>query len=93
MAERVETLRKAEEVQPGDVVVFNNGFRYTVESVEDDRIGGVRHRFNDDTGSNCWQRGELCSVEVDPVTDYWRDRKKHSRGVTVPDHQIHKPNP
>lgn len=72
----VPTLKKAEDVKPGDVVVFQNGYRYTVEEVEPDRIGGIRHRFNNGTGSNCWQLGELCRIEVDPITDYYRDRRR-----------------
>lgn len=55
-------LVRAETVLPGDVVMFENGYRYTVEAVEEDRIGGIRHRFGNDTGSNGWQRGELCRV-------------------------------
>lgn len=55
-------LVRAEHVRAGDRVLFANGQSYAVEAVEEDRIGGVRHRFHNDTGSNCWQRGELCRV-------------------------------
>ena len=53
-------LISAHLVKPGDTVRFRMpGADYTVEEVETDSIGHIRHRFNDGTGTAGYHPGEL----------------------------------
>lgn len=56
-------LIKAKFIRVGDRVRFRMpSADYTVEKVETDSIGNVKHRFNDDTATNSYHPGEMLWV-------------------------------
>ena len=55
----------ARDVREGDTVCFRMpSANYTVESIETDNLGNVRHRFNDDTASSSYHPKELLYVRI-----------------------------
>ena len=43
------TYKTARMLNAGDVIKWNSGYFDTVERVEEDKLGDIRARFNDDT--------------------------------------------
>ena len=60
-------LIQARLIRPGDRVRFRvSSADYTVQEVETDRIGHIRHRFNDGTGSASYHPGEFLYITRQP---------------------------
>lgn len=58
------TLMKARETREGDRIGFRwPGASYVVESVETDKLGQVRHRWNNDTASSSYHPGEWLYIK------------------------------
>jgi len=59
-----KALVNAQDVRPGETVVFEYwpNANYTVDEVDTDSLGRVRHHHGDWTGSSCYEQGELLWV-------------------------------
>ena len=56
-------LIQARLIRPGDRVRFRmQSADYTVEEVETDSVGHIRHHFNDGTGSASYYGGEILYI-------------------------------
>lgn len=53
-------MRKVESFKIGDIVAFENPqYNYVIEDIYITKIGKICHVFNDETGTSCYQPGEI----------------------------------
>ena len=80
-------LVQARDTREGDEILFQAAFaNYTVEDIDTDPIGNVRHRHGDGSASSSYHPGELLRVKIqpDPITAYYTDKARPGQPPALP---------